>query len=94
MNNELVWFLQLNDMRMGHVEDVRLVAFGPTRESLEQFLQQETVERYITHERWHKTFRQDGPLEWYNAPMQVFDAYHFVQAPRYVDRAEGLLSVG
>ncbi len=90
MNNENVWFLLLNYMRENHVEHLRPVAFGPTRESLEALIQRETVEPYVTGGRWHKTFREGGPLEWCNRPSVAFDAEHFVCAPRYVDRTIGL----
>ncbi len=91
MINEPVWFLLLNDMRAGHVEMLTPVAFGPTRESLEDFIETETVDRYVTDGRWHKTFREGGPLEWYNRHSGAFE--HFVCVYRYADRAQGLFDV-
>lgn len=95
MNNEIIWFLLLNDMRSGHIEDLQPVAFASTRETLEELIRRETVPAYQTEDWkvWFKTFRQGGPLEWFNRPMEggFFDHWHFVQASRYVDRCEGLI---
>jgi hypothetical protein len=41
-------------------------------------------------QRWHKSFRVGGPLEWYNPP-NMFDAGdHFQQVPRIIDRSQEL----
>ena len=62
-----VFMLMLNRMT-GRAEDESIVAIGPTRQSLEEFLKSESVEFYETHGRWNKAYRQGGPFEWFNPP--------------------------
>jgi hypothetical protein len=31
--------------------------------------------------RWGKTFRKDGPLEWFNPPLNCNSSEHFILAP-------------
>jgi hypothetical protein len=63
-----VWILSLNDMRSAHVEDLSPAFCAETAEELRAFLLAETVPTYQTHNRWGKTFREGGPLEWFNRP--------------------------
>ena len=62
-----MWVLQLNDMRSSKIEILNSVARAKTKEELEAFIERESVETY-RDERWGKTFKKDGPLEWYNRP--------------------------
>jgi hypothetical protein len=58
----------------------RLVAWSESREILEQFVERERVDPWIDENhamanlngtyRYNKSFRKDGPLEWYN-PMSA-----------------------
>jgi len=43
-----MWVLLMNDMRMAHFEDVVPAACAETKEELEQFVKDETVELYKT----------------------------------------------
>ena len=63
-----MWVLQLNDMRASQIEIVHPVARAETREALQAFMDRERVEPY-NDERWGKSFRQGGPLEWCNPPF-------------------------
>lgn len=64
--------LFLNDMRSSHYEDRQPAARGETMEEIARLLEAEAVEPYATpglsHD-WGKTYREGGPLEWYNPPM-------------------------
>ena len=62
-----MYILQLNDMRSANVENLQKVARAETSEELQRLLDSEKVESY-NDGRWHKSYRQGGPLEWYNAP--------------------------
>lgn len=62
-----MWILLLNDMRSAHFEHLEPVACAETREALEAFVARERVPGYQDG-RWAKSFRQGGPLEWYNQP--------------------------
>jgi len=66
--------LYLNPMT-GRSEDCECVARAETKEQLLEFIKRETVERYTTDGRWHKTFRQGGPLEWFNPPTGLDTFY-------------------
>lgn len=59
------YVLMLNDMRSSNIENLVAVKVG-TREELVAFHEGERVERYVDG-RWGKTFRQGGPLEWFNS---------------------------
>ena len=63
----MMWVLLLNDMRSSHFEDVHPVFRAETREELDRLLQSEKVSSYRDG-RWAKSFRQGGPLEWFNYP--------------------------
>jgi hypothetical protein len=65
-----MWILLLNDMRMPHVETLVPVAKAETKEVLEAYLAREKVEPYQDGQ-WGKTYRQGGPLEWYNPPSDI-----------------------
>ena len=67
MQEKTLFVLFLNDMRSAHIEDLRVVAWAEDREKLEAFIETETVKSYQDG-RWRKTFRQGGPLEWFNRP--------------------------
>jgi hypothetical protein len=62
-----MYILQLNDMRASQIEIMTSVARGETYEELEAMMDMEKVEPY-SDGRWQKSYRKDGPLEWYNLP--------------------------
>jgi hypothetical protein len=70
----MTWILQLNDMREPHSEVLRAVCRADTVEQLMELLVRERVETYETPRdptfcvNWVKSFRQGGPLEWFNPP--------------------------
>lgn len=71
-----MWLLRLNDMRTSHREGLVTVCRAETREELEELVRDETVEHYTDPAEpkekesylFHKTFRKDSTLEWYNRP--------------------------
>lgn len=63
---KLQWKLALNDMRSSKIEYKEFVACASSKEELEALLVQEKVPTYRDADRWGKTFRKDGPLEWFN----------------------------
>ena len=63
-----MFILQLNDMRSSNVENLTAVARAESKEDLEQFMKAEKIESH-TDGQWLKSFRQGGPLEWYNQPF-------------------------
>lgn len=62
-----MFILYLNPMQASNIENCVPVYRAETREELERFVESEKVEPYKDGP-WHKTFRQGGPLEWYNPP--------------------------
>lgn len=72
-----MWILQLNDMRSGRIEHSEMVVRAETKEELESFVEKEKVESYRTDDdRWAKSFRKGGLLEWFNQPSnQHFEPY-------------------
>lgn len=65
-----MYVLVLNDMRMSQIEQTMPVARAATREALEALLQRESVPPWRDGQ-WGKSFRQGGPLEWFNPPFGV-----------------------
>ena len=78
VQESLPWILNLNDMRFPHVEDLVYVCWANTLEELQAFVNREQVETY-KDDKWGKTFRKFGPLEWYNKPWNEAD--HYLQVP-------------
>jgi len=113
-----MWVLLLNDMRWAHYEDIAPAACAETKEELEQFVKDETVELYRTDNegrtppkppavkaemnvntgavsvtdidlgsthgsnlKWAKTFRHEGPLEWFNRPFDDNYVQYFPPEP-------------
>ena len=72
------WILLLNDMRSSNIEILVPVARAENRSDLEALLTREKVTPYRTDDRWCKSFRQGGPLEWFNAPFSFDDGQTFV----------------
>lgn len=58
----------LNDMRSAKIEHLTPVLRGNSIEEIKSFLTKETVPSYRDDERWWKSFRKNGILEWYNPP--------------------------
>lgn len=66
-----MWILRLNRMTDPNIEMMTDVAIAETKERLEQFLKEESVPFYqdeVNDRTWGKSFRQNGPLEWFNPP--------------------------
>ena len=80
-----VFMLMLNPITAS-AEDHSIVALGPTRESLEEFLESESVECYQTDEKWNKAYRQGGPFEWFNPPTSFAGANHIVDCGTAADQ--------
>lgn len=80
-----MWILVLNDMRSSNVEIIGPVARAETREALEAFVERERVEGYRDG-KWGKTFRKDGPLEWFNPPWAHERSRHFVDVGTLEDQ--------
>ena len=66
-----MFVLILNDMRSSQIEIVNPRFRAETKRELEAFLESEEVEKYTTDNRWAKSYRQGGPLEWYNHPFSM-----------------------
>jgi hypothetical protein len=66
----MMFVLWLNPMT-DNCESRKAVAKADTREALEQLLERECIEPYQDG-CWHKIYRKGGPLEWYNAPADLF----------------------
>lgn len=76
-----MWVLYLNDMRSSHIETLTPAVRAESRQQLLDLLERERVESYRSDDgRWAKSFRQGGPLEWFNPPYprelerQIVDA--------------------
>jgi hypothetical protein len=82
----VIYVLLLNDMRSANIENLTPVAWADSGEALGALVDREQVEPYrepgenrygpIT---WGKSFRKNGPLEWYNLPS-VHGGYGGIQA--------------
>jgi len=81
---EPIFVLLLNDMRAPKVEYVEPVARASSRAALEAFLERERVPHYRDG-RWGKSFRQGGPLEWFN-PAYRGDGVVEVMSPEEAGR--------
>ena len=64
---KIMWILRLNDMRTPKIEIMQTVVRAETKEEIQSFLESETVESY-KDDNWRKSFRKNGPLEWFNPP--------------------------
>ena len=65
-------------LRSPQIEILTDVAWSQTKEELERFIESERVDEYKDG-NWYKTFRKDGPLEWYNEPYESFSESHFIR---------------
>lgn len=79
-DSQLPWILNLNDMRFAHFEELKFVCWANTIEELKDFVNRETVEPY-REDKWGKSFRKFGPLEWYNHPSEYSSNEHYLQVP-------------
>ena len=77
-----MFVLQLNPMT-SNAENVVPICRAETEQQLLDLLEREAVEPYITDDRWHKVFRKDGPLEWYNPPGP--DGTAWIGVPAIID---------
>lgn len=64
-----MWILRLNDMRTPNIEIMQTVIRAETKEKIESLMANETIEPY-KDDSWHKIFKKDGILEWFNAPSR------------------------
>jgi hypothetical protein len=74
-----MWLLYLNDMRSAHIEHLSPAGWAHTKEALAESLAAEKVPSYWDG-RWGKTFRQGGPLEWFNPPTGD-DREYYIEVP-------------
>lgn len=72
------WVLMLNDMRSPKFEWLTAVCQADDAQELLDLLERERVPTYRDG-RWAKSFRQGGPLEWYNTPSEWQMDQHVVQ---------------
>ena len=77
-----MWILQLNDMRAKDVLSLTSVARAETKEELEAFVKQETVDPYQTtgYGDFTKCFKEGGPLEWFNPAIKGHDVQSYINA--------------
>jgi len=87
-----MFILQLNHME-DKAELVKPIACSEFRENLQRLLDEEAVEPYKDG-RFLKSFRKDGPLEWFNPPNQYGDAWINVKAISDVGTEEDWAKVG
>lgn len=59
------FMLYLNPMP-ANCEKVNLVAIAYEEGKLKQWYRDQFAEKPYQDDRWHKTFKKEGPLEWYN----------------------------
>lgn len=81
-----MWVLFLNDMRSSNIENLQPVCRAETRSALDALLQREAVPGYRDGQ-WGKSFRQGGPLEWFNPPWSGDERQHFQDAGTEADWA-------
>lgn len=74
-----MWVMLLNDMRSPNIERLTPVCRAETKEMLMDFLTRESVPGYRDGQ-WGKSFRQGGPLEWFNPPYKNDENMHFQNA--------------
>lgn len=68
-----MFVLLLNNMKSAKIEYSDEVFWAETRGALEDLIKQETVPSYKDEhygKSFSKTFRKNGPLEWYNRPFE------------------------
>ncbi len=68
-----MWILQLNDMRSSQVEIMTTVFRADSREKLESMMKDEECEPYRDG-NWGKSYKQGGPLEWFNKPFSFAES--------------------
>lgn len=66
----MIYILMLNDMRAPNIETLATVAWSDDAEALKDLVARERVTLYKDG-RYSKSFRKDGPLEWYNVPTSA-----------------------
>jgi len=66
-----MFILMLNDIRSPKIEILQNVCRAKLRSDLDELMIREKTNVYIDEVdgvKWAKTFRKNGPLEWFNAP--------------------------
>lgn len=61
-----LYVLCLNDMRAGQIENTTPVCWAANEAEMSAFVDSQVVDPYKTHEKWMKSYREGGLLEWYN----------------------------
>lgn len=79
-----MYVLFLNDMRSSNIENIQPAAWAESESELHDLMAREIVPEYVTDERWHRTFRQGGPLEWFNAPFYGARLTQYIPTPEEV----------
>jgi len=67
----MMFILVMNDMRYANIETLSELCWASSVEEIDAFLASETVEGY-RDERWGKSYRKGGPLEWKNQPYDTY----------------------
>ena len=75
----------LNDMRSSNVEMMQPVARADSIEQIKAYLSSQKVEPY-SDGSWRKSFRQGGPMEWFN--QVTFDSESFIHVGSRYDWAD------
>ena len=70
------WVLLMNDMRSSNIENYSPVCCAATREELVAFYESQKIDPY-SDGKWGKSFKQGGPLEWYNPLDEEWNGYGF-----------------
>lgn len=78
-----IWLLSLNDMRSPKIEIMTGVCWAETEQELLDLLEKEAVPTY-QDDRFMKSHRKGGPLEWYNVPMKGPSGFMYGEGPQKV----------
>jgi hypothetical protein len=87
-----MWILRLNDMRSSKIEILTTIGYAETKEALKNFLQSNSTTGYREEDKWWKVYKKGSILEWYNAPYDSDDMYHFVDIGSLEERIEKLVT--
>lgn len=82
----MIWILFLNDMRFPQMEMTQPLCQAPSIEALMAFILDEKCEPY-REGPWGKVHRKDGPLEWFNPPVECELYRYYQQIPERVQAA-------
>lgn len=86
-----MFVLRLNDMRASQIEILSDVCISDNKKDLTEFIKKEKTKPYQEENGdrvWSKSFKKEGPLEWYNLPiddscyLEIATEDAFVEAKR------------